>query len=362
MILLVTHGWKDNHFGGRQQYSRCLIQSLKKNNSENLNIYKISPYKKINIIDKFFNLNVDFISSKDVEDILNIIKSNKINLVIIDASSFGFLCKKIKNLSKQIRIIVIYHHIEFNFFIQLFYSTKNPLKLFLAIKMYINEFLSSKFSDKQIFFTIRDKNYGKSLYKSKNPEILPIAQPFSEPKNFEEKSIIEKPYVLFIGGGKLLPNYTGILWFIENVLPKIDLELIVIGSGYDELIKKNFKNVTFLGKVDDTTSIYKKAKFAIAPIFGGSGMKTKIAEAASFGKIVFGTTEAIHGYEKFINKICIRCDNEKEFISNINIYKKLSINSKEVSDIYKKNYSVDAMNYNFTKLIKNLIQLKSNDI
>ena len=62
----------------------------------------------------------------------------------------------------------------------------------------------------------------------------------------------------------------------------------------------------------------------------GSGMKTKIAEAASYGKIVLGTSEAIHGYEKFINKICIRCDNEKEFIYNINIFKKLLIDSKSI--------------------------------
>ena len=361
-MLLVTHGWKKDHFGGRQQYSRCLIDSLKKNYSENLNIYKIDPYKKLNTINKFFNLYVDHISNEDVENVLNIIKNNKINLVIIDASSFGLLCKKIKNFSKKIKIIIIHQHIEFNFFFQLFCSTKNPKYLLIAFKMYINEFLSSKFSDKQIFFTIRDKNYGKLFYKSKHPEVFPIAQPSYDTTKFEERLIVEKPYVLFVGGGKLLPNYRGILWFIKNVLPNIDLKLIVIGTGYDDLIEKNFKNVTFLGKVGDTTSLYKKAEFAIAPIFSGSGMKTKIAEAASFGKIVFGTTEAIHGYEKFINKICIRCDNEKEFISNINTYKKLLINSKEVSDIYKKNYSVDAMNYNFTKLIKSLIQQKSNDI
>ena len=361
-MLLVTHGWKKDHFGGRQQYSRCLIDSLKKNYSENLNIYKIDPYKKLNTINKFFNLYVDHISNEDVENILNIIKSNKINLVIIDASSFGFLCKKIKNLSKQIRIIVIYQHIEFNFFSQLFYSTKSPKYLYIALKMYINEFLSSKFSDKQIFLTIRDKNYGKSLFKSKNPEVLPIAQPFSDTNKSQERLIIEKPIFVICWRSKLLPNYKGILWFIKNVLPEIDLKLIVIGNGYDELIKKNFKNVTFLGKVNDTTLLYKKAEFVIAPIFSGSGMKTKIAEAASFGKVVFGTSESFHGYEKFINKICVRCDNEKEFISNINIYKKLLINSKEVTDIYKKNYSVEAMNYNFTKLIKSFIQPKSNDI
>ena len=86
--------------------------------------------------------------------------------------------------------------------------------------MYINEFLSSKFSDKQIFFTNRDKDYGKSLFKSQQPLVFPIAQPYKSLKNFEESSIVQKPYLLFVGGGKLLPNYKGILWFIKNILPK----------------------------------------------------------------------------------------------------------------------------------------------
>ena len=30
-MLLITHGWKKDHFGGLQQYSKCLIDSLNKN-------------------------------------------------------------------------------------------------------------------------------------------------------------------------------------------------------------------------------------------------------------------------------------------------------------------------------------------
>ena len=84
-------------------------------------------------------------------------------------------------------------------------------------------------------------------------------------------------------------------------------------------------------------------------------MKTKIAEAASYGKTVFGTSEAINGYEKFLNKICILCDDEDEFIKKIDIYKKLIDLEENVLEIYHKNYSVEAMNLNFTKLIKSLI-------
>lgn len=39
------------------------------------------------------------------------------------------------------------------------------------------------------------------------------------------------------------------------------------------------------------------ADFLIAPIFEGSGMKLKTAEALMYGKTVFGTTEAFEGYD-----------------------------------------------------------------
>ena len=47
-MLLITHGWKETHFGGRQQYSRCLIKSLNKNNYKDFKIYDIIGISKFN--------------------------------------------------------------------------------------------------------------------------------------------------------------------------------------------------------------------------------------------------------------------------------------------------------------------------
>ena len=52
-MLLITHGWKKDHFGGSQQYSKCLIESLNKNKYNDLEIYNINPYIKQNFNDKF---------------------------------------------------------------------------------------------------------------------------------------------------------------------------------------------------------------------------------------------------------------------------------------------------------------------
>ena len=50
---------------------------------------------------------------------------------------------------------------------------------------------------------------------------------------------------------------------------------------------------------------YKNSKFIVVPIFYGSGMKTKVAEAFSYGKTVFITKEASIGYEKNFDKCII---------------------------------------------------------
>ena len=93
-------------------------------------------------------------------------------------------------------------------------------------------------------------------------------------------------------------NKKGIIWFAKNVAPFIDIDIYVIGSGFEK-IKKEVeisKNVKVIGKVESLDEWYKEASFVIAPIFSGSGMKTKVAEALMYGKMVVGTKEAFSGY------------------------------------------------------------------
>ena len=110
-------------------------------------------------------------------------------------------------------------------FVKLFYNSKNIKNLFIAFKMYINEYVEDK-SVIQIFFTKRDLNSAIALYKSKNPKVLPVAQPvINNHEKMNNLTRIQKPYILFVGGGRLLPNSIGILWFIKKVLSKIDFSL-----------------------------------------------------------------------------------------------------------------------------------------
>ena len=121
-----------------------------------------------------------------------------------------------------------------------------------------------------------------------------------------------------------------------------------------ENIYKNKLNILCLGTVKDLSNIYENSEFIVAPIFGGSGMKTKVAEAAGYGKFVFGTNEALIGYEKYIGEICALCKNKDEYIKNINNYKNILKTKKEILKIFNENYSIKAMSNNYSKVLLEL--------
>lgn len=353
-MLLVTHDWKKNHFGGRQQYSKCLIQALRQINEENFNIFKINPYKKQSFFGKLFSLNIDNITNKDIKKIQEIIIKKKIKIVFVDCSSFGFLTSKIKRLKKNIKIVIIHHHIEHLFFFQYLIKTKNLKYLFISLKMYINEILSTINSDAKIFFTTKDKKYAKFLFRTKKEYIFPVAQPIIQKSPISKNRFKTKtPYMLFVGGANLIFNVKGIEWFVKNVLPALSLNLVIVGEGFEN-IYNNKKNIQCLGRVEDLNNIYQNSEFIIAPIFGGSGMKTKVAEAAGYGKFVFGSNEALIGYEKYIGEICALCKNKEEFIKKINNYKNILKTKKEIIKIFNDNYSIKAMSINYSKVLLEL--------
>jgi hypothetical protein len=91
----------------------------------------------------------------------------------------------------------------------------------------------------------------------------------------------------------------------------------------------------------------------VAPIFLGSGMKTKVAEAASYGKVTIGTKEAFEGYENY-ESIGILCNVADDFVQNINkeYYKKFD--PKKIKKIYIDNYSIEAQRSRFKKLFLEL--------
>jgi hypothetical protein len=102
--------------------------------------------------------------------------------------------------------------------------------------------------------------------------------------------------ILFVGDLTYPPNRRGLEWFLTRVyrhLPSPKPELRLVGRGasavptFDGLVSSEF--------VPDLTEEYHAAAVAIAPCFGGAGVKTKVVEALLAGVPVVGTREARQG-------------------------------------------------------------------
>jgi glycosyltransferase involved in cell wall biosynthesis len=158
-------------------------------------------------------------------------------------------------------------------------------------------------------------------------------------RNFGEK------YALFVGG-TFYANVQGIAWFIEHVAVNSPIKTFVVGKGFEswkDLLERN-GNVQVIGSVDSLAPWYLGAHVVIAPIFDGSGMKTKVAEALMFGKRVVGTPEAFVGYEAVIARAGVVCESPAEFLAALENESKrpfIAIDP-ELRAIYEERHSFEA--------------------
>ena len=122
---------------------------------------------------------------------------------------------------------------------------------------------------------------------------------------------------IFFVGGKFYANEFGVRWFAKNVSPYIDYKTFVIGRGFGNLQNEleQYKNVKILGEVDILSNWYMNAEYVIAPIFEGSGMKTKVAEALMYGKKIIATTSALIGYENLPDDSYYVCNTKKNLLN-----------------------------------------------
>lgn len=113
---------------------------------------------------------------------------------------------------------------------------------------------------------------------------------------------INEQRVGFIGALDWQPNIDGLLWFLKEVWPYISkrmpsASLHIAGRNASEKVQKNLvgKNVVYEGEVRDSHIFTAAMSVMIAPLFAGSGMRIKIIEAMSLGKVTVATPVAAEG-------------------------------------------------------------------
>lgn len=251
--------------------------------------------------------------------ILNQLARENLKYVFIDHSLYGRVARIIKIKMPTIRVITHFHNIEYHYYLSV--SGPTMLKKVLSRAAKYNEDLASKYSDKIIALTDRDSQLLQKLYGRTADAIIPICLP--NPQILSQKHSLKnlpQKYVFFCGS-YFKPNIDGILWFIKNVLPHIDVDLLIAGHNLKKLLPMiNNKRVTLINSPPSLAPFYENALAVVAPIFSGTGMKTKTIEALSYGKQVFATDEALVGIEYTDCNDIRLCNSPHDFIEGLSIF------------------------------------------
>ena len=115
--------------------------------------------------------------------------------------------------------------------------------------------------------------------------------------------------VVFVGVLDYKPNYEGVAWFVEHVLPRLrkrvaDAEFMIVGRNPTTKVKQLSLElgVNLVGSVPDVRSYLAEAAAVIAPLRIARGVQNKVLEAMSCQRPVVCSPGAAEGIDATTDK------------------------------------------------------------
>lgn len=239
------------------------------------------------------------------------------DVVFIDRSVFGIIAKTLHEAGYNGRIVTFFHNAEASYF-DAKLPKRLPFRNIIIRSADHNDAYSFHYSDKTLVLNKRDDDNLSKRYGKHADILIPIVFRDKLKGRPTEEYTRKKPECLFIGS-YFPPNNEGIVWFAQNVLPHVNINMKVVGKGMDRLKKEEavLRDIEVIGSVPDLAPYIIGADIIILPIFKGSGMKVKTCESLMFGKNILGTDEAFEGYDGDFRLIGGKCNTPEEFIKTI---------------------------------------------
>lgn len=356
-IMLLTNSLEVSGPGGRELLCKLNHMLLADLFGDRLILCEIARSRGQDIfsIGNALGGHIDGLTARTIGHALDMIGNRSVSRLFVDGSNFGGFIKMARLRFPHLEIITFFHNVEAKFFLGALRQTRTPRALGVLMANYLAERKAVHGSDIRICMSERDSNLLKRLYGRPATHISSLAMLDTGAPATQAPAVQpSRGFALFVGGN-FHANRSGIQWFVENVAPRIAIKTVVVGRGFDQLAAQLTKSdkVVVAGAVDNLTSWYQGAQFVIAPIFVGSGMKTKVAEALMFGKKIIGTPEAFSGYEDVIGQVGWVCDTADDFVAAIGSAQ-ASIETTfdpQLRAIYEQRYSYAAARSRFKEIL-----------
>jgi len=373
--IAIISAFTPNNSTAGQSLTQNLINKLMEKNYF-IDLY-IIDHRDEDILLNHKNLNIVYLKLTKFERIINVlfwifflinpIFSNRFNIfkayrlhkmikeknydVVIYNFSQVFLYYLFNRKNKSIFIIhdVIY---------QLFSRKKGFINKLLKYMSYINEKIFFNFAYREfVLLNEKDKNLINNLYGVKGHVGFIILD-----QNILEIDIdkieVDNTITLF-GAWKRKENLQTFVYFFKNIYPYLNnhFKINIIGSGISEDmidLVKNYRNVQFIGFVENPYIYIAKSKVLFAVLFEGAGIKVKVLEALASGTYVVGNEITFEGID--IDKGRILYNNDNDCIKIINeIYNTEKEEKKEIRLSFLEYYNSSKK---LDEIIQNLIEGK----
>ena len=215
---------------------------------------------------------------------------------------------------------------------------------------------------REIEFDLMDKSDLTCFYsyvevdeiKKENPLLNTIQIPLYIYNEFKEIDYAHKNRqdIMFVGGFTHNPNVDAVVYFVEEVMPKIrekhiPFKVYIVGSNATEQIEvyaNQHDDIIVTGRISDEEleRLYSSCRLVIAPLRYGAGVKGKVVEALYNGIPLITTSVGAEGLINVESSLKI-ADNAMEFANAvIEVYSKEELGidlSKKSIQYCKENFS-----------------------
>lgn len=223
------------------------------------------------------------------------------DVIILEWTSMLLFVKCVKKYFPSAKIVASEHDVTFLGKERKFKASKGPLKKLLNYLRYSNMKKRELEAIQQCDFVVTHNKKDRYLLiengiaENKLEVIAPYYDTFPSQKRTPQEG-----NVIYYGAMNRVENSSSALWFIENVMPKLEenIRFTIIGNKPPkELTDKQNDRIFVTGFVDDPAPYFENAMCLVAPLLLGAGVKVKIIEALSSGVPVVTNDIGIEGID-----------------------------------------------------------------
>ena len=144
--------------------------------------------------------------------------------------------------------------------------------------------------------------------------VLPLVAPLEQNQSNNK----DKTFDLgLIGTWSWQPNFIGLKWFLEEVVPQLSKDISIgVAGGVPSDYSASSPNVTFLGRVESASHFLQSVSLVPLVSKGGTGVQLKTIEALQKGFSCVATSSSLRGIEQ-LPENCVQADGALDFAQAI---------------------------------------------